>query len=106
LIKAGEYYEAFKQEYEKIRYINLIQKIPENLMEEILSIVDKIEKARLFRGKGGEIMRSAICRFIQGVAIAQLPLKPIHMKRFMVSITRINIIFLFITLFFLKKRKP
>ncbi|GMH52930.1 hypothetical protein TL16_g01339 [Triparma laevis f. inornata] len=41
---------------------------------EITNVVVEVEKARLYRGKGGEIMRSAICRLIECVSIAQLPL--------------------------------
>ena len=34
----------------------------------------QIEKARLYRGRGGEIVRKAVCRLIECIAIAQLPL--------------------------------
>lgn len=40
----------------------------------ISGIVSAIEKARLYRGKGGEIMRSAVCRFIECISIAQISL--------------------------------
>lgn len=40
-------------------------------MQKALSgIVPAIEKARLYRGKGGEIMRSAVSRFISCISIA------------------------------------
>lgn len=43
-------------------------------------VVSAIEKARLYRGKGGEIMRSSVSRFIECIAKAQVPL-PEKIKR-------------------------
>jgi len=44
-------------------------------MQKALSgIVPAIEKARLYRGKGGEIMRSAVSRFISCISIAGISL--------------------------------
>lgn len=40
----------------------------------IAGIVPAIEKARLYRGKGGEIMRSAVSRFIECISQAQISL--------------------------------
>ena len=37
-------------------------------------VIKRIEKARLYRGKGGEIMRSAVCRLVQCLSMASLPL--------------------------------
>lgn len=37
-------------------------------------VVPAIEKARLYRGKGGEIMRSAVSRFIQCLSLSEMPL--------------------------------
>ncbi|KAK6121646.1 hypothetical protein DH2020_044612 [Rehmannia glutinosa] len=39
-----------------------------------VGIVPAIEKARLYRGKGGEIMRSAVSRFIECISRAQVSL--------------------------------
>ena len=36
-----------------------------SMHESITNVVVEVEKARLYRGKGGEIMRSAICRLIE-----------------------------------------
>lgn len=33
-----------------------------------------MEKARLYRGKGGEIMRAAVCRLVEAIATVRLPL--------------------------------
>jgi hypothetical protein len=40
----------------------------------VAGIVPGIEKARLYRGKGGEIMRSAVSRFIECISISHLSL--------------------------------
>lgn len=37
----------------------------------VRNIVMKIEKARLYRGRGGEIMRAAVCGLIKSIAIAR-----------------------------------
>lgn len=42
--------------------------------QRIAGVVPAIEKARLYRGKGGEIMRSAVSRFIECVSSSHLPL--------------------------------
>ncbi|WCJ22886.1 Tubulin-specific chaperone D [Euphorbia peplus] len=41
---------------------------------DIVGIVPAIEKARLYRGKGGEIMRAAVSRFIQCISLCRLRL--------------------------------
>lgn len=38
------------------------------------SVVPAIEKARLYRGKGGEIMRAAVSRFIQCLSLSKVSL--------------------------------
>lgn len=43
-------------------------------MTNLSAIVSAIEKKRLYRGRGGEIMRSAVCRLIQCISAAQVPL--------------------------------
>ncbi len=39
-------------------------------------MVPAIEKARLYRGKGGEIMRSAVSRLIEYTALVEIRLSP------------------------------
>ena len=41
---------------------------------QVSSIIPAIEKARLHRRKGGEIMRAAVSRFIECISFSQLPL--------------------------------
>jgi hypothetical protein len=40
----------------------------------LASVVPGIEKARLYRGKGGEIMRAAVSRFIECISISKVAL--------------------------------
>jgi tubulin-specific chaperone D len=44
------------------------------LVDSIAQLVPTIEKKRLYRGKGGEQMRAAVCRFIECLSIARVPL--------------------------------
>ncbi|XP_022155729.1 tubulin-folding cofactor D [Momordica charantia] len=45
-----------------------------DIQKRVASIVPAIEKARLYRGKGGEIMRAAVSRFIECISSSHLPL--------------------------------
>ncbi|KAK2650585.1 hypothetical protein Ddye_018074 [Dipteronia dyeriana] len=44
------------------------------IQKRVASVVPGIEKARLYRGKGGEIMRSAVSRFIECISLSHLSL--------------------------------
>lgn len=46
----------------------------------LAGVVPAIEKARLYRGKGGEIMRAAVSRFIECISSSHLSL-PEKIKR-------------------------
>jgi hypothetical protein len=48
--------------------------IPHEVLSTIRNVVMKIEKARLYRGRGGEIMRGACCRLIECMAEANFDL--------------------------------
>ncbi|PHT59125.1 Tubulin-folding cofactor D [Capsicum baccatum] len=45
-----------------------------DLQNQVAGVVPAIEKARLYRGKGGEIMRSAVSRFIECSSVACIQL--------------------------------
>lgn len=49
-------------------------------------MVPAIEKARLYRGKGGEVMRAAVCLLIRNTARVGLPLTPALKKALHASI--------------------
>lgn len=48
-----------------ISKMNRTEAIESKVQDDLIDIVSKIEKRRLYRGRGGEIMRSAVCRFIE-----------------------------------------
>ena len=48
--------------------------VPDETMNSISGLVQVIEKKRLYRGKGGEQMRAAVCRLIECISIARVPL--------------------------------
>jgi hypothetical protein len=43
-------------------------------MDAISGLVPTIEKKRLYRGKGGELMRAAVCRLIECISISRIPI--------------------------------
>jgi hypothetical protein len=47
----------------------------------VAGVVPAIEKARLYRGKGGEIMRAAVSRFIECESLAHIPLQLSSQKK-------------------------
>ena len=48
--------------------------LPEPLVAGIAEIVPNIESQRLYRGRGGELVRKAVCRLLECMALAALPL--------------------------------
>ncbi|KAF4758621.1 hypothetical protein FOZ63_026061, partial [Perkinsus olseni] len=54
----------------------------------IRNVVPKLEKARLYRGRGGEMIRAAACSLVQAVFYARscIPLKPNTIPRYIQSI--------------------
>ena len=51
-----------------------LSEIAHPLSSKIVDVVVAVEKARLYRGKGGEVMRSAICRLVECIARAEVRL--------------------------------
>jgi tubulin-specific chaperone D len=51
--------------------------VPPDLVQAIVNIVPRIEKARLYTGRDGKLVRSAACRLIECIAISawQLSIK-------------------------------
>ncbi|OIV90959.1 hypothetical protein TanjilG_16919 [Lupinus angustifolius] len=54
--------------------------LPLDKQKSIAGVVPAIEKARLYRGKGGEIMRAAVSRFIECISVSKVAL-PEKIKR-------------------------
>lgn len=51
-----------------------IDQLTDEVKSTLSDIVFQIEKARLYRGRGGEIMRAAVSRYIECLSIAKIPL--------------------------------
>lgn len=86
LVQAGEYRLIFQKQYESIQNTDSVDKITPKDKEELIQIVDYIEKKRLFRGKGGELMRVGVCRLIESIAISRLPLNDSAVVRYFKSL--------------------
>jgi hypothetical protein len=43
---------------------------------QVMNLVPAIDKARLYRGKGGEVMREAVSKLVAAMSLAGLPLSP------------------------------
>jgi hypothetical protein len=50
------------------------RQIPSHISEFIADIVPNVEKARLYRGRGGDLMRSSISRLIECLSLSQINL--------------------------------
>ena len=48
--------------------------LEDTTMHKLVDLVNQIESRRLYRGRGGEIMRIAVCRFVECFALARIPL--------------------------------
>ncbi|XP_061363955.1 tubulin-folding cofactor D [Gastrolobium bilobum] len=48
--------------------------LPSDKQKSLAGVVPAIEKARLYRGKGGEIMRAAVSRFIECISVSKVAL--------------------------------
>src|SRR3990167_2379627 len=81
LIKPGEYMGQFLEQYEQIKHLSRVELIPAELKKEIVAIPEKLETKRLYRGKGGDQLRTSVCRFIACLGLAKVKLsKAIHNK--------------------------
>lgn len=48
--------------------------LEDEVLKDVAELVPRVEKKRLYRGKGGEQMRAAVCRLIECISIARVPL--------------------------------
>jgi len=62
VLEDSEYRKKFEQLYSSIRYQDHIERINTNfnLKNEVLNIVETIDKKNMYRGKGAELMRTAV----------------------------------------------
>jgi tubulin-specific chaperone D len=61
-------------------------KLPSDLVTRVVGLVPAVEKARLFRGRGGEAMRGACCRVIEAIALASILKSPPYLVGFILYI--------------------
>lgn len=59
-------------------HLNELVENPESL-KRMQTLIKDIEDKKMNRGKGGELMRVAMCHFIRCAAIARLPLEEEHL---------------------------
>lgn len=57
-----------------VRSGRIEQALSAETISKMKSLVPEIERKRLYRGRGGEIMRSAVCRLVECLAIAEFGL--------------------------------
>ena len=60
--------------------------LPDSLLQEIAEIVPTIERKRLYRGRGGEMIRGAVCRLITCICVSRVPLVAKQQVRLLDSI--------------------
>lgn len=49
--------------------------IPKDILDDIIQLIPRIDKARLYRGRGSELLRTASCLLIENMARAHLPIE-------------------------------
>jgi hypothetical protein len=64
LIKDSENKEKFSQEYEALSSKNHLEALNTENLALVKGIIRRVEKERLYKGKGGEIMRQGVCHLI------------------------------------------
>ena len=55
--------------------------VTEAEMASVRVIMEKVDNPDFYRGKGGTIMREAVCCFLRGVCLAALPMDKTHLER-------------------------
>ena len=75
IIADSENKTAFKKIYEDLSTKNHIEtSLDSETLTAVRGIVNKIVKERLFKGKGGEIMRCGVCHLINSMSVAGISL--------------------------------
>lgn len=74
LLKDSDNRTAFRQFYGDLQLQSHLGLLGEALQLQIRRVIADIEKKRLYRGKGGQIIRCAVCRFVECIALAGLML--------------------------------
>jgi len=74
VLEDSDYRKAFEFYFNKIKFLNKINLINtnENLLQKIVYVPQELETKKLYRGKGGEIMRMGVNNFIRLICEADL----------------------------------
>lgn len=76
LIEENEH-AGFFEKYNELSRTDLLERglgEGSELRSEVKTIIDRVDKQRLYRGKGGEIMRAGVCHLIFSLSKAKIPL--------------------------------
>ena len=79
LIQDSEQQAEFKLRYEDLSKKNVLSNaLPDDSenLEKVRTIIQRVEKERLYKGKGGEIMRAGVCHLIHSISTANINLTP------------------------------
>ena len=76
ILADSDYRKQFEKYYDNIKFINNLDYLldKKELTREILDLVKKIDEAKLYRGKGSEIMRNGVNDFIKLFSEVKLPI--------------------------------
>ena len=74
ILADSENQKGFKEVYRRLQQANNLEIIQPALMLKIKEVVPTIEKKRLYRGKGGQIIRISVCRFMECLAKSKIAL--------------------------------
>jgi len=72
IIEESDNQKKFQEEYAVRSKANQLDKMPPALLADVKGIVARVEKEKLYRGKGGEIMREGVCHLIYSMSVAKL----------------------------------
>ena len=78
LIANSDYRGKFAEMYSQLSTKNYLPGVmPEGskVRAAVRDIIPNVEKSKLYRGKGGEIMRNGVCHLIKAMSIAHLDFK-------------------------------
>jgi len=82
LIKQGNNKEEFNEKFQELQKKNNISLVSDEILLNIKSIIFEMEEKKLFKGKGGDIMRVSVNHFIQCCSFAQIEFSIEDMVKF------------------------
>jgi len=76
----------FKALYKTLQDISHMGEVPLEALLSAVAVVFNVEKNRLYRGKGGQIVRTAVCRLIECIAKVKIGLAQPQVKKLQESL--------------------